>query len=171
METKSILKKFTIWIWILSIFNLTSCTVLLPGMVVSKNDPKLNHQDVTNRIKNKLDALNEWGTPQKTDTVGGLEIWTYDVSSLQSRTSQSGGFDKGQGLPSQENFQLSNKNIQIHFEGDQVAYWRFNGIESPSKQDRLAAGMLRSVGMVIDGAVIILAVFVFSVSSDPRGQW
>lgn len=132
---------------------------------------KLNPQEVRNRIKNKSDALNEWGTPQKKDTVGGLEIWTYEYSSLRSRTSRPGGFEKGQGLPSQENPQLSNKNIQIYFEGEQIAYWRFNGIESPSKQDRLAAGMLRSVGMVIDGAVIILAVFVFSVSSDPRGQW
>jgi len=165
------LKKFTIWIWILSIFNLTSCTILLPSMMTFDKGYKLNPQEVRNRIKNKSDALNEWGTPQKTDTGGGLEIWTYDVASLQSRTSHSGGFDKGQGLPSQENSQLSNKNFQIHFEGDQVAYWRFNGIESPSKQDRLAAGMLRSVGMVIDGAFIILAVFVFSVSSDPRGQW
>ena len=165
------LKKFTIWIWILSIFNLTSCTILLPSMMTFDKGYKLNPQEERNRIKNKSDALNEWGTPQKTDTVGGLEIWTYDVASLQSRTSHSGGFDKGQGLPSQENSQLSNKNFQIHFEGDQVAYWRFNGIESPSKQDRLAAGMLRSVGMVIDGAFIILAVFVFSVSSDPRGQW
>jgi len=165
------LKKFIIWIWILSIFNLTSCTILLPSMMTFDKGYKLNPQEVRNRIKNKSDALNEWGTPQKTDTVGGLEIWTYDVASLQSRTSHSGGFDKGQGLPSQENSQLSNKNFQIHFEGDQVAYWRFNGIESPSKQDRLAAGMLRSVGMVIDGAFIILAVFVFSVSSDPRGQW
>jgi hypothetical protein len=171
METKSILKKFTIWICILSILNLSSCTVLLPGMVVSKNDLKLNPQEVRNRIKNKSDALNEWGTPPKIDTLGGLEIWTYDVSSLRSRTSHSGGFDKGQGLPFQDNPQLSSKNIQIHFEGDQVAYWRFNGIESPSKQDRLAAGMLRSIGMVIDGAIVILAVFVLSVSSDPRGQW
>lgn len=163
------LKKFTIWIWILSIFNLTSCTILLPSMMTFDKGHKLNPQEVRNRIKNKSDALNEWGTPQKTDTVGGLEIWMYEYSSLRSRTSRSGGFEKGLGLPSQENPQLSNKNIQIYFEGDQIAYWRFNGIESPSKLDRFAVGLSRTVGIAIDGAIIFLAVIVFSFLSDSRG--
>lgn len=148
----------TIWIGILSLLNLTSCTVLLPSLVNSNNNQKFSHQELRNRIKNKSDALREWGAPQKRETNGNNEIWYYDFYALGSTPSTEAEALNG-------NSALSNKYIQIYFEGDEVANFRFHGISTSSKQNSFEAGILRALGVAVDGIVISVLVIAISFNS------
>ena len=153
-----IFKKFTVWIGILSLLNLTSCSVLLPSLVNSNNNQKFNRQELKNKIKNKSDALREWGAPQKIETVNRNESWYYDFYALGSTPSTETGTQS-------ENSTLSNKYIQIYFEGDNVAHIRYHGVSTSSKQNSFEAGMLRALGVAVDGIVISVLVIAISFAS------
>jgi len=126
--------------------------------VNSDNNKKSNHQELRNKIKNKSDALREWGSPQKIETVGGNESWYYDFYALGSAPSTETGALKGNSV-------LSNKYIEIQFEGDDVAYLRLNGISESSKHNSFKAGMLRAVGIAVDGIVVSVLVIAISFAS------
>ena len=131
--------------------NLTSCTVLLPSLVNSNINQKSNHQELRNKIKNKSDALREWGAPQKIDTIGNNQTWYYDFYALGSTPSTETGALKG-------NSALSNKYIQICFEGDEVAYLRLNGISESSKHNRFEAGMLKYLKIAVGAYLVFILV-------------
>nr|MBM3932371.1 hypothetical protein [Sphingomonadales bacterium] len=126
----------------------------------SKNNQKFNRQELRDKIKNKSDALREWGTPQKIDTVGNNESWYYDFYALGSTPSTEAGALKG-------NSALSNKYIQIYFEGDEVAYLRLNGISDSFKQNSFEARILRARGIAAD--IYVVSVLVAAIYFLSRG--
>jgi len=119
--------------------------------VTLNNNKKYNHQELRNRIKNKSDALREWGSPQKIETIGGNESWYYDFYALGSTPSTEAGALKGNSV-------LSNKYIEIQFKGEDVTYLRLNGISDSIKQNRFEAGMLKARRIAVGAYVVFVLV-------------
>ena len=162
-------KKFTIWICILSILNLASCTVLVPSVFASNTkfasniDQKFNYQELRIRIQNKSDALRECGLPHLTDTINGNEVWYYNLISTDSPAGIVA--EKNNDLPNPENPKLSDKYIELHFVGDEVVNLRTKGIDNYPRGNKLLKRGLKLVGVVVGSGVIFLIVLSISVKS------
>lgn len=150
-------KKFTVWICILSILNLASCTVLVPSVFASNTkfasniDQKFNYQELRIRIQNKSDAVRELGLPHLTDTINGNEVWYYNLISTESPKGSVA--EKNNDMPKSENPNLSDKYIELHFVGDEVVHWQTKGIENFPRGNKLMRGLMR-------GALILVGMFI-----------
>lgn len=168
-----IFKKFTVWICILSILNLASCTILAPSVFASNTkfasniDQKFNYQELRIRIQNKSDAVRELGLPHQTDTINGNEVWYYNLISTESPKGSVA--EKNNDMLESENPNLSDKYIELHFVGDEVVHWQTKGIENFPRGNKLMRGLMRgaliSAGVVVGAAGIFLIYMVISVRS------
>ena len=144
-EAITIFKRLMTCVFIVSILNLTSCTILLPLIATSNNDKKESHEEMMNVVKNKSLALKVWGMPQKRENIAGKEIWYYDLGSISTTYGNVGvGTNR---LRYNEFSGILTSYIELHFEGDNVVHWRTQGVNYSKKKD---FGEYALYGMLID---------------------
>lgn len=140
--------------------NLTSCTVFLPVIDGVNNEGKLSHEQEMAKIKNKSDAVRNWGVPQKKDNIEGVEIWYYELGSIRATFGDIGGGYSRLGY--NEISGVLPSYVELHFQGDKVVHWRTKGVNLSQKKDlKRSAG----VGLLID-ALLFSTILLAYVAND-----
>jgi len=144
-----IINVFSLFLGFIVFSSLTSCTVLLPSRV-----PMVTHDSVMQSYKNKSQVISKFGVPSVKTNFEGLEIWIYDLGTVQSSEVVVRNYPESDKLTESYVTETYEKFVEFHFRGDEVINYRTEGVDYSTLNKKIMRGAL---GFMIDSVIVSLA--------------